>query len=133
MEIAAILREIDAEIERLQYIRTIVEGLAWPAPRKQKQPRKQKEPRQPKPVPQEPIIATPTLTFLPPKQRTEYRRRKKPAPEQPRALSSAVPDKPVFVPRAAVSALTEIVTKPVEFTPEALEAALRQNFLGTHA
>ncbi len=36
MDIAEILFEIDAEIERLGRIRTIVEGLAWPPPRKQK-------------------------------------------------------------------------------------------------
>jgi hypothetical protein len=39
MDIAEILFEMDAEIERLGRIRTIVEGLVWPPPRKQKKPR----------------------------------------------------------------------------------------------
>jgi hypothetical protein len=121
MDIAEILFEMDAEIERLGRIRTIVEGLAWPPPRKQKKPRRRQ------PIPRELVIAAPRLTILPPKPRSEYRRKRKTVSE-PRALSSAVPEKPVFVPRAAVR--SELVTNATEFGLDALEAALRQNLLG---
>jgi hypothetical protein len=142
MDIAEILFEIDAEIERLGRIRTIVEGLAWPPPRKQKKPRRRQPiPRElviaaprltilpPKPtiLPPKPTILPPKLTILPPKPRSEYRRKRKTVSE-PRALSSAVPEKPVFVPRAAVR--SELVTNATEFGLDALEAALRQNLLG---
>jgi hypothetical protein len=121
MDIAEILFEIDAEFERLGRIRTIVEGLAWPPPRKQKKPRWRQ------PILRELVIAAPRLTILPPRPRSEYRRKPKTVSE-PRALSSAVPEKPVFVPRAAVR--SELVTNATEVGLDALEAALRQNLLG---
>jgi hypothetical protein len=124
MDIAAILHEIDTDIERLQLARSIVMGLTAPTPRKLRPAKR------PQPIRQPATAPSPTLTVLPPKTKREYRRRSRPHIDEPRALASAVTSKPVFVPRAAL----ETHPKPMTATPlpsaDALEAALRHNLLG---
>ncbi len=65
MDIAAILREIHAEIERLERIRNIVAELLSPAPRKKA---KTKRERALQPVE---VIAEPIRIVLPAKQKRE--------------------------------------------------------------
>jgi hypothetical protein len=127
MDIAVILREIDAEIEKLESIRNIVAELASPIRKQTSSPK-----RVAKAAP-EVIVPEPTLIVLPPKQKREYRRQWKPAPEEPRALASKVPDRPVFVPKTEAPVRSVFKTESTAFNPEALEAALRQNFLGSVA
>jgi hypothetical protein len=130
MDIAAILREIDAEIEKLERIRTIVEELLSPAPRKNIRT-KRRVPVEHKEVITEPkLIVLPPTLVLPPKLKREYRTRYKAFVQEPRALTSVIPKNPVFVPKAEVVARPELVISTTEFNAEALEAALRKNFVG---
>jgi hypothetical protein len=131
MDIAAILHEIDAEIEKLERIRTIVEGLLPTVPAK-KIKAKRKKPVRDKEVVAEPnqIVPPPTLVVLPPRSKREYRPRQIAIVQQPRPLASAIPQRPVFVPRAVILDRTEVATEHAGFAPEALEAALRKSFLG---
>jgi hypothetical protein len=123
MDLVPILREIDAEIDRLKRIRKIVHGLSGTI----RLPRARK-PRQSKATAETPSIPTPPLIILPPKQKREYRRRLKPVAETPGALGPAPSDRPVFVPRAA----TTVRTKPNagEISDNVLEATVRRNLLG---
>jgi hypothetical protein len=131
MDIAAILREIDAEIEKLRLIRTIVEELLPSAPqtriKKKRQAPVQRIVVTPEP---KPIVQQPTLIVLPPKAKREYRPRYKAVGQEPRALASVIPKGPVFVPRAEATVLPEAVSQKIDFGSEALEAAVRKNFLG---
>jgi len=128
MDITAILREIDTEIEKLKRARVALSELVGPAPLKKKRRRK--------PVAAEPLISPssvitpPRLTIVPPKKKPTYRRTFISVSQGPRALVSAVPNRPVFVPKAAVPPLGVQVKRVAEFDPEVLEAAMRQNLLG---
>ena len=132
MDIAAILRQIDAEIEKLKRIRTVIEELLPPAPRKKIEARRRKPVRQSEVVPEPRTIVTPTrLIVVPPTVKREYRPRYKLIALEPRALASVIPNKPVFVPKADVIAPPNLVINGRGVDPEALEAALRKNLLGT--
>jgi hypothetical protein len=128
MNIAVIVSEIDAEIEKLHRIRGIIQGLSAPVHRLR--PKRKRMSRQPMEVglsePQ--IKALPQIVVLPPKEKREYRPRTKPAPEIPKALARAPSTLPVFVPRTAVPN-----AKPVLMTTRlsegALEAVVRRNLM----
>lgn len=122
MDIPAIVRELDAEIDRLKRIRQIVQGLLGGAPLPAV-----KQLRKPKAVVKRPSAATPQLIVLPPKQKREYRPRLKPIVVAPRALAPAPSDKPVFVPSASPVVLIPNVK---DIDVEVLETNVRKNLLG---
>jgi hypothetical protein len=121
MDLAAILDEIDSELDTLARIRRIVEELAAPTRRKRGSRIAQVPALRPIPVP------APVLTVLPPKLKREYRRKAKPIVLQPTALAAPISEKPVFVPRGAFVAARSEEAKATEFDPAMLEAAFRQN------
>lgn len=129
MDFAAILHQIDAEIEKLERVREIVAGLSQPI---------YQEPREPKPAPApaeavEPVRTEPRLILLPAKTKRKYGPRVKPVVELPKALAPAPFDKPVFVPRSEVTESAPQATEAAEvkeLDPEVLEATFRQNLLG---
>lgn len=134
MNIAAILSEIDAEIETLRDIRSIIQELSAPVrPLRRKRKRTSSQPQEighvelrVEVLPR--IELLPQIKVMPPKQRREYRPRTKPVLEMPRALARAPSTQPVFVRR------TVLETKPVFTAPglneTALEAVVRQNLMG---
>jgi hypothetical protein len=121
MDLAPILDEIDAELYRLAQIRRVVERLSAPPQRKRRRPIARVPAVRPTPIP------VPVLTVLPPKLKREYRRKPKPMPRQPKALSAPISDRPIFVPRVAFTAARSEQAKAMEFDPAMLEAAFRQN------
>ena len=172
MDIAAILSELDAEIEKLQHVRKIIVGLEYTVrSRKKKPPRKplsspvtaaeplltklppksvrehrqrakrlanglehpvrshKKKPNQ-KPLPS-PVTAAakPLLIKLPSKLKREYRPRVKSFAQAPIALAAAPSDRPVFVPRAALSAPAKQSPRSTNSNPELLEATFRKNLI----
>jgi len=129
MDIAAILREIDAEIEKLRLIRTIVEELLPSAPQTRIR-KKRRAPVQRILVTPEPIVQQPTLMILPPKVKREYRPRYRPVEQEARALASVIPNGPVFVPKSGVTVPRELINEKTGSDPGALEVAMRKNFLG---
>lgn len=126
MDIEGILREIDAEIDKLQRVRSIVEGIsgatATNAAKKSAKPRRPRVARvaQAEPRPE------PRLIVLPPKQKREYHRAKS-ALSEPKALAAPVSNRPVFVPKPVALAPQPIAITRDEST---LEAAMRQKLLG---
>lgn len=128
MDIEAILREIDAEIEKLNAVRAVIATLEKPYT--PKRIRHSKPNRREAPVPLVTVPSLPAITVLPPKRKREYHRSYKPLPQEPRALSSGVPDKPVFVPLAKITQRNIPTSKAVDFDPERMEAALRHSLLG---
>jgi hypothetical protein len=121
MNLAAILDEIDSELDRLARIRRIVEELAAPTRRERRSRLAQVPAVRPIPVP------VPVLTVLPPKLKREYRRKAKPIALQPTSLAAPISEKPVFVPRAPFVAARSEEVNATEFDPITLEAAFRQN------
>ena len=136
MDITAILREIDTEIEKLKRARVALSELVGTAPLKKTRRRKPKLKPVRKSLEAEPLISPssvitpPRLTIVPAKKKRAYRRTFKSVSPGPRALLSAVPNRPVFVPKAAVPPLGVQVKRAAEFDPEVLEATMRQNLLG---
>lgn len=131
MDFSGILREIDAEIERLEQIRGIVAALSGPV-----LPRAERITQMAQAELVEAKVQQPELVVLPPKKKREYTRRARHAAETPRALATAIPDRPVFVPRgAAVEAAPAVKQEPVEpeVSAEELEAAMRRRLLGDAA
>ena len=123
MDIATILHEIDAEIEKLERAREIIAGLYRPVRRTEKKSKKAQT-----------VTATipraePTLVVLPPRTKREYRTRVKVTPQTTRALAAPVSLDPVFVPRAISLDLPDPDPGVNEFDPQAMEAAMRQNLL----
>lgn len=128
MDIQQILREIDAEIEKLQRARAILEHLSRPT--KKKRLAKPKPARDQRPFRNE-LIPEPRLIVLPPKPKREYTRRIKVRITRPTALAAPLSTKPVFVPRAMEPALqTEKSKEQRKISDDALEAAMRRKLLG---
>lgn len=152
MNIAAILREVGAEIEKLQIIRLVLSQLSpirKPIAGTSKPSRRTRS--SPSPVPQrrnlprnEPAALSPTraseihvntvatpvpaLIVLAPKKKRDKRPRSTPQ-TVPKALSSTFPTRPVFVAKA-LPVSSERRT-PDTFDPVALETGLRRSlFLG---
>lgn len=121
MEIASILREIDVEIERLQRIREIVDGLSWSPPKVAVKPN-------PKAEVLRQASQEPNLIVDPPRAKRVCARRPKPAREEVRALAPAPFDRPVFVPREALTLAGTEMKRPV-FDSDSLEAAVRKNLM----
>jgi hypothetical protein len=130
MNIATIVSEIDAEIEKLRTVRDIIQGLSLPVHRL---PAKRKKRMSRKPagagLSMPPIKVLPRIVVVPPKQKREYRPRTRLAPEISNALARAPSTRPVFVPRAAVPNAKPVIATP-RLSEAALEAAVRQNLLG---
>ena len=123
MDIEGILREIDAELDKLQRIRSIVVSLSRAAAIK---PTKVRRTRvlgfiQTDPTPE------PRLIVLPPKRKREYTRRVKPAIKESKALAPPINYRPVFVPKSMKA--QPPITEP-DRDESALEAAMRQKLLG---
>jgi hypothetical protein len=125
MDVASILRQIDAEITKLQRIREIVHGVAGSGRRSSS--RKQ---RRLKPTVAQPSlpISVRELVILPPKQKREYSPRVKPIQIVSRALGPAPSDRPVFVSRATIASRFEQRSDSTEV--HSLEALVRKNMLG---
>ena len=123
MDIAAILHEIDAEIEKLERAREVIARLYRPVRHREKKPKRAQT-----------ITATtpraePALIVLPPSAKREYRTRAKLTPQTARALAAPVSLDPVFVPRAILLDLPDPDPRVNEFDPQAIEAAMKQNLL----
>jgi hypothetical protein len=122
MDFAPILREIEAELARLQTIRDIVSGLAS-RPIRIRTPKLPPAPPQPEPKPE------PRLLVVPARKQRERRTRLVTRPSEPTALAAPVSNKPVFVPKVQAIAPAP-APQPRSLDPDALEAALRRNLLG---
>lgn len=126
MDIESIVRELDFEIEKLQRIRQIIQGLLSPARRIR--PGKKSAPKS--------IVLTQSaidkqesrVTILPPKVKREYRRTIRPNSQMPNALGAPIPVRPVFVPRIVPK--HEHLSQAKELNLEILEAAVRHRLLG---
>jgi hypothetical protein len=125
MDIERILREIDAEKDKLERIRAILDGFSRTVKRKQTRTKR---------VEQQIALAVdhlpePRLIVLPPKQRPQFTRRIKPRVTEPTALSTPASTKPVFVPN-----IPKPDGKPrIEDSrvgESGLEAIMRQKLLG---
>ena len=126
MNIAAIVTEIDAEIEKLHRIRAILQGLSAPLhPLRPARKHRSSEPAEVR-LPSPQIEVLPKIEVLPPKTKREYRPRTRPAPELPKALAPAPSTQPVFVPRAAVPNTKALFMMP-RLSGGALEAVVRKN------
>ena len=123
MDIKGILREIDAEIGKLIQVRSILEGLLEPKPKKAASQRR----RRMKSLRHIEVAPEPRVIVLPPKQRREYTRRAEPRIVEPRALATPLSSAPIFVPKAAVPATHNERTAGDD---SALEAAMRRKLLG---
>jgi hypothetical protein len=123
MDVAAILRELDAEIEKLERARKIIQSLAYPPRNRRRKPRPTSLPLAAAATPE------PQIVVLPPKMKREYRPRVKSRARIAVALAPAPSDKPVFVPRVEVSPPIATTPKTAEFNADVFEAAVRQNLL----
>jgi hypothetical protein len=126
VNIELIVGELDAQIEKLQQIRAILEELLRPKSRGIVKPRRARVRR----VPQIELKPEPRLVVLPPKQRREYTRRVKQATIEPKALAAPMSDRPVFVPKAAVQ---ESQPAKAAHDGSGLEAVMRRKLLGETA
>lgn len=136
MNIAAIVAEIDSEIEKLRTIRHIIQGLSAPAHSVRRKPKRSTSSQLPEINHVEPQIEVlvqnevlPQIKVVPPRQKREYRPRTRPSPQIPKALARAPLTGPVFVPRSAVPNTKLILTTP-RLSHDALEAVVRQNLMG---
>lgn len=131
MDIDWIIREIDAEIDRLRLIRDFIENLSDTLEVEPRTPRKASSMKTNKKT--TPRLMEPPVIVLPPKEKRTYTPRRKPSVESPRALASAIPDRPVFVSKSSPVAApsVKIETPPVD-TKE-LEAAVRRSLFGQTA
>lgn len=123
MNIELIVGEIDAEIEKLKRIRTILGKLLAPKSRTIAK-------RRPAPLRQLPQVSVrpePRLVVLPPKERREYTRRVQPVLVEPKALAAPASSRPVFVPKTAIRN-----AEPAKVTDPGinLEAVMRRKLLG---
>jgi hypothetical protein len=123
VNIELIVGEIDAEIEKLQRIRAILEKLLAPESRTIAKPR----PARRKQVPQIAVRPEPRLIVLPPIERREYTRRVPPVLIEPKALAAPASSRPVFVPKAAIR---EAPPAKVADHGINLEAVMRRKLLG---
>lgn len=101
MDIAAILRELDAELERLYAIRVIVSSLEEAAPRSTRRKRTVTQ----KPAQDAPAVVEqekkpePRLVVLPAKMKRQYGPRVRRTVAEPKALAAPISERPVFVPK----------------------------------
>jgi hypothetical protein len=122
MNIEPILREIDAEIEKLQRIRLILERLLEP-----KSQESRRERVRVKGIPPAEVKPEPRLIVLPPKQRREHTRRAKPSVVEPKALAAPVTNGPIFVPKGALHVSR---TARIAVAGNALEHVMRKKLVG---
>lgn len=135
MDFVPVLRAIEAEIEKLQRIRSVVAGLPRPSRLLRRNLALVSQISASTPAtparPQRPERPEPKATVVPPRRKREYRARTRPNAKPQTALSSAPLNRPVFVPRSpAASAVAAPAPTPAALTPEQMEAAVRQNLLG---
>lgn len=133
MDITAILRQIDAELDRLESIRGIVSSLGEGSSQGNRRRRTQR------PAPAElPSLAVepetapePRLVIVPAKIKREYGPRPRRKAIVPTALTAPASERPLFVPkpRASDAPVAKPEPMPIPDT-EAMEAALRRNLLG---
>lgn len=129
MNIAAIVSEIDAEIEKLHRIRDIIYGLSVPVHRSRpKHNRISTEPREVA-LSGLQMEVLPKIEVVPPKEKREYRPRTRTVAEMPKALARAPSTQPVFVPRSDIPNAKPVITMP-RLNEDALEAIVRQNLMG---
>lgn len=121
MDIAAILREIDAELDKLMQVRRILSELIEPSPQKRVRA-KRATPRLPQPA------AEPQIIVLPPKLKREYHRRVKQHVPEPRAIGGAVPNAPVVVRK--ITDETAVPVRVVSIPEQSLESVMRSKLLG---
>jgi len=116
VDLPAILKALDADIEKLYRVRDIIAGLEQPAQTRKKKPRR-------KPLPSSAEhAAEPVLVRLPPKVKREYRPPVKPLTPVPMALAPVSSDRPVLVPRAELPAPEEQSEKSADFNPGSLSS-----------
>jgi hypothetical protein len=125
VNIAAIVQQIDLEIERLGRIRAIIAELSHP--RRAKTSKKRGQTELERPTSKLDPDPGPKLIVLPPKVKREYRPRLKALPRELGALAASVPEKPVFVPRVRVVASPVRQFVSAGSHTEALELAVRRN------
>lgn len=142
MDFMAIVHQIDEEIDRLERVRKIVASLSRSRrivgisePQLAKKKRGSRETPVQQLHVQEPVIAEepkeePKLIVLPPRAKREYSPRTRMRQQATSALTSTVPNRPVFVPKATVVIRPEPVAKNEEMDLASLEAAFRQKLLG---
>lgn len=123
VNIELIVGEIDAEIEKLQRIRAILEELLRSKSRRVAKPLPVRVRR----LPQIEIQLEPRLVVLPPKQQREYTRRVKQVVIVPKALAAPMSNHPVFVPKAAAPESQPAKGAGAESD---LEAVMRRRLLG---
>jgi hypothetical protein len=132
MDIAAILQELDAEIETLECIRTILEGLSdHPVKRTRRGTRN--IPKQIPPAPSGVAVTEPKLIVLPPKVVRRRIRSARVALPEPRALAAPLSERPIFVARPVVPVTTPEGPSETTISHAALESAVRRNILGGFA
>lgn len=132
MNIEVILRELDAEIEKLERVRDMFLNLSsytLPA----EKPKKKLDKKRTAPAPEVPVVSDPQLVVLPPKVKREYQPRTRHTAQEPRALAAPVSDRPVFVPRVAVVPAPKAAPEKPALTADELEKALRHNLFGSAA
>ena len=154
MQYSAILREIDAELNKLLHVRKILADTVEPAsptsrigsrkrPAKRIASARRQAARLMESVPLRslPLVPTisggpvsilkPTVTVLPPKQKREYRRRIKAFVPEPRALAAPRSSEVVVYMAPGTSTKAAAIVPPSQLTPtENLEAVMRQKLLG---
>jgi len=136
MNIAAIVGEIDAEIDKLRRIREIVQSIRVSAPPKRSKRGRRASQQSGTDVsrPQAELLTDiskvpmPQLIVLPARRKREYRPRIRPVPDMPKALAQAPSSRPIFVPRSAVPNGKPVVAIP-RLNEGALEAVVRQNLM----
>jgi hypothetical protein len=154
MQYSAILREIDAELNKLLQVRKILAGTVEPAsltPRTGSKKRREKKaasvrrqtvrPIESVPLRSLPLIPTtsgglasilkPSVTVLPPKQKREYRRTIKAFVPEPRALAVPRSSEVVVYMAPGSSTKTVAIQHPSRSgSAENLEAVMRQKLFG---
>jgi hypothetical protein len=123
MNIEPILREIDAEINKLRQIRSIVERLLQTESQQVLRMRRERLKR----APVADTTPEPRVIVLPPRPQREYIRRARPTVAAPRALAAPTSSGPIFIPKAA---LRRPETAKAAATDSVLETAMRQKLLG---
>jgi hypothetical protein len=136
MNFKAILQEIDAEIEKLTNIRTIMAGLTAPvrrsttdnrdAPLGRRKSRVSKQEAKPPSV----QIPIPRFVLLPPVHKREYAPRNRSLAPIRGALATAPSRRPIFVPRTQAMKAAEPVVRSAAMEADRMETAIRHNLLG---
>lgn len=138
MDIAAIVRLIDAELDKLRTVRGILTDISTKhpvdRPSRKSATTKTRQAQSPSPPAELPMaVHEARATVLPPKVKRSYGPRIKPVSHEPKALSAPMSDRPVFVPKATAS--TQVSQPGIALVAasqdlDAMEAALRRNLLG---